>query len=65
MSRAQQAALSLLDRMEELAIIPTFVQVCSAWSCSHAAAYILHVDRTSQGVVEVAEAGALPERRTA
>ncbi|CAL8466679.1 g6215 [Coccomyxa elongata] len=26
MSRAQQAALSLLDRMEELAIIPTFVQ---------------------------------------
>lgn len=29
MSRAQQAALSLLDRIEELAIIPTFVQVFS------------------------------------
>ena len=31
MSRAQQAALSLIDRLEELALIPTFVQVC--WAC--------------------------------
>lgn len=29
MSRAQQAALHLVDHMEELAVIPTFVQVCN------------------------------------
>ena len=34
MSRAQQAALSLIDRLEELALIPTFVQVCHIALCN-------------------------------